>query len=234
MHGAESLIERVQSLVKDGSFGPSFILEKLNDGLAEVAQMTTPPDLVEADVELEVEAGEKFISMPSNFYGPRILRLHNATDDVACVVVYRFSDFAHISRKFGSLGIRSACLKGKTLHVSGIPSSRTVLEVTYHREPEVFSSITDNGDGITYLPFRLGEQAIVSYAAWRIYSHIEDGIDGRKVNSAAFKSDFLEAVGKIIDHFGMEARGREPERVADLQGITVDSEYRGDPFIGGL
>lgn len=230
MNSAESLIGRVQDLVKDGSFGPSFILEKLNDGLAEVAQMTSPPDLVAVDVELELSAGEKTVLMPADFYGPRIFKLFNRTDNVPCIVVYRFSDFAHIMKRFSSVDIECACLKGKSLLVSGVPTKDTVLEVTYSREPIIFEGENDDGSAITYLPFRLGEQAIVSYAAWKIYSHIEDGIDGRKVNSESFKVDFIEAVAKIIDHFGMESREREPERVVDGMGITSDAESAYDPF----
>ena len=221
MQSATILIGRVQELIKDGSFGPSFILEKLNDGLAEVVQMTSPPDLVELDVELDVYAGEKTVSMPDNFYGPRILRLYNATDGVPCMIVYRFVDFAHVSLRNPGTAVRAACLKGKTLHLAGVPAASTTLEVTYLREPEIFSGTTDSGADITYLPFRLGEQAIVSYAAWRIYQHIEDGVDGKKVNTDAFRADFLDATAKILDHFGMEAMEKEPELVPDLIGMTT-------------
>jgi len=234
MQSATTLIDRVQALIKDGSFGPSFIIEKLNDGLAEVVQMTTPPDLVELDVEVDVDAGEKVVSMPAGFYGPRLLRVHNATSDTPCQVFYRFADFAHISKKFRSPEILAVCLKGKKLHVAGIPSVATTLEATYLREPEIFEDLSDDGSLIDYFPFRLGEQAIVNYAAWRIYAHIEDGVDGRKVNTDKFRVDFLDSVAKIIDYFGMEAREREPEFVRDGIGLTESGLKNSAFFTGNL
>ena len=223
MQSATTLIGRVQDLIKDGSFGPSFIIEKLNDGLAEVVQMTTPPDLVALDVELDLAPGDKTIAVPDDFYGPRILKLYNRTDDQPCAIVYRFVDFAHISRRFSGMGVRAACLKGKTLHVSGVPAVATTLEMSYLREPTIFVDQNDKGTEITYLPFRLGEQAIVTYAAWQIFDIIEDGIDGRKVNTEKAHAKFLDVVSKIMNHFGMEARESQPETVQDMIGISGDS-----------
>ena len=234
MQSATILIGRVQDLIKDGSFGPSFIIEKLNDGLAEVVQATTPPDLIETDIEVEVDAFEKTAQMPDNFYGPRLFKVYNATDDLPCQVYYRFTDFAHISRRFAGAEVRAVCLKGSRLHVAGIPAVPTTLEVTYLRQPTVLSGANDDGAGITYLPFRLGEQAIVNYAAWRIYEHIEDGIDGRKVNTDKFHANFLDSLAKILDYFGMEAREKEPEQVLDLIGISEAGLRNQDIFTGNL
>ena len=228
MQSATTLIGRVQELIKDGSFGPSFILEKLNDGLAEVVQMTSPPDLVELDVELDIFANEKTVSMPVNFYGPRILKLWNQTDDAPCLVVYRFVDFAHISLRHPGAAVRAACLKGRTLHLAGVPTVSTTLLATYLREPEILASTEDTGETVTYLPFRLGEQAIVNYAAWRIYEHIEDGVDGKRVNTQHFRADFLDATAKIMDYFGMEAMEKEPELVPDFLGISGEPTLVGD------
>lgn len=221
MQSAAKLIERVQDLIKDGSFGPSFILEKLNDGLAEVTQITRPPDLVAVDVELVLAPGDKFVSMPADFFGPRILKLYNKTDDYPCITVYRFVDLAHLSRQFQGAEVRAGCLKGKKLHVAGVPAAATTLEASYLIEPTILESVDDDGAAITYLPFRLGERAIVSYAAWQIYNIIEDGIDGKKVNTDKHHADFLDAMAKIVDHFGMEAREAEPETVPDLMGISA-------------
>ena len=234
MQSATILIGRVQDLIKDGSFGPSFIIEKLNDGLAEVVQMTTPPDLVELDIEVDLSAGEKFASMPDNFYGPRLLKVYNATKGIPCQVFYRFSDFVHLSRKYGASDVQVVCLKGKSLHVAGIPNVFTTLEVTYLREPEILTGESDTGADITYLPFRLGEQAIVNYAAWRIYEHSEDGVDGKKVNTDKFRANFLDSVAKILDYFGMEAREKEPELAQDRIGLSESGLREYTLFTGNL
>lgn len=234
MQDATTLIGRVQDLVKDGSFGPSFIIEKLNDGLAEVVQIAMPPDLVELDIEVDVFVGEKFASMPANFYGPRLLGVRNTSTQMPCEIFYRFSDFAQISRRFPSGEIRAVCLKGRKLHVAGIPSATTTLEVTYLREPEILTGESDTGEDITYLPFRLGEQAIVNYAAWRIYEHIEDGVDGKKVNTDKFRANFLDSTAKILDYFGMEAREKEPETVQDRIGLTEEGRRSQNLFVGNL
>ncbi|MCE5199073.1 hypothetical protein LLG39_08860 [bacterium] len=223
MQSATTLIGRVQDLVKDGSFGPSFIVEKLNDGLAEVTIMTNPPDLMVSDAELSLSAGDKFVSMPEDFFGPRILRLYNQTDDIDCAISYRMVDFVHISRAVRGTSVLAGCLKGSKVHVAGIPVADTTLLVSYIRQPDIFASENDDGSLITFLPFRLGEQAIVTYAAWQIFDVIEDGIDGRKVNTEKAHAKFLDAVAKIMNHFGIEAKESQPETVRDVMGISGDS-----------
>ena len=221
MKSAETLIGLVQEIVKDGSFGPSFILSKLNDGLFDVCDLTNPPSLVKHEQELEIYSGEKYVAVPSDFFGSRLFGLYNQTDNIRCEIVYRLADFVRFSRKYANLNeIRSACLKGRTLHFAGIPEHDTLLFISYMAEPTVFLSETDSGGDIDYLPPRIGENAIVAYAAKEIYAIIEDGVDGRKMNTEKWESAYALELSKISSRFGIEAKEAPPEQVEDLAGIS--------------
>ena len=226
MKSAESLIGLVQEIVKDGSFGPSFILSKLNDGLFDICDLTNPPSLVKHQEELEVAIDEKYVAVPSDFFGSRLFGLYNQTDGIECKVVYRLADFVYLSRKYADIrDVRAACVKGRTIHLAGIPDHDTMLLISYMAEPTVFSSETDLGDTIDYLPPRIGENAIVAYAAKEIYAIIEDGVDGKKTNTEKWESAYALELSKINSRFGIEVKEAPPEQVEDLVGISGRGLY---------
>lgn len=226
MQSATILIGRVQELIKDGSFGPSFILEKLNDGLFDICDLTSPPSLVKHEEELVISSGEKYVAVPSDFFGSRLFGLYNQTEDIECKVVYRLADFVYLSKKYAGIKeVRAACVKGRTIHFAGIPDHYTTLLISHMKEPTVFSSEADTGAGVDYLPPRIGENAIVAYAAKEIYAVIEDGVDGKKTNTEKWESVYAMELSKITARFGIEAKEAPPEQVEDLVGISGLGPY---------
>ena len=226
MKSAETLIGLVQEIVKDGSFGPSFILSKLNDGLFDVCDLTNPPSLVKHQEELEVAADEKYVAVPSDFFGSRLFGLYNQTDRIECKVVYRLADFVHLSRLYADIKeIKAACVKGRTIHLAGIPDHDTMLLISYMSEPAIFLSEADTGEDIDYLPQRIGENAIVAYAAKEIYAIIEDGVDGKKTNTEKWEAAYALELSKISSRFGIEVKEAPPEQVEDLVGISGRGLY---------
>jgi len=225
MQSAEKLIERVQKIVKDGSFGPSFILDRLNDGLMAVVMEVSPPDLVVIDGEVTFAIGDKVVDMPGDFLGPRVNEVYNSTIEEKCSVYYRFSDFVHISKIRSPGDITHVCIKGKKIHAAGIPLRENTLLVHYLSTPPLFSSINDNGSNITFLPDLLGEEAIVAYAASSIFMIIEDGIDGKQYNTDKHLFVYKAKLEAISSFFGMESKEREPEQVRDMIGISGPITY---------
>lgn len=221
MNSAESLIGRVQDIIKDGSYGPSFILEKLNDALFEIADLTNPPVLMQHDVEFEISAEERYVSVPSDFFGSQIFKFYNVSDDFYCRIVYRLGDFALLSRKYSNGDVRAACLKGRKIHIAGIPTRDIPFLISYLTTPTVFTSTTDAGADIDYLPPRIGENAIVAYAAKEIYALIEDGVDGKMINTQKWERNYALEIGKIQQRFGPESTEAGIDQVVDYLGITT-------------
>ena len=106
------------------------------------------------------------------------------------------------------------------MHLAGAPGHNTTLLISYMAEPTIFSSEADLGDSIDYLPPRIGENAIVAYAAKEIYSIIEDGVDGKKTNTEKWESAYALELSKISSRFGIEAKEAPPEQVEDRVGIS--------------
>jgi len=218
MQSAQAIINRVKLIVKDESFADVFILEKINDGLAEIALRTSPPDLVVRDVELEVSPDESLVLMPHDFFGPRLYSVKNATDDILCKVFYRLSEFSNFVDFYKKNTLNAVCLKGKTLHLSCLPGKPVILHVSYQKTPIFFENVADSGDAILYLPERIGESAVVNYAAMQLFFVIEDGIDGKSVNTSKALSLYEQDISRLLSFFGIEATESSPETI--LQGMS--------------
>jgi len=220
MQSAEQLISRIKEIIKDNSFSDAFILEKINDALAAISISTKPPGLIVNDKEIIISPGDTSAILPENFFGPRLLMAYNDTDRVYCSISHRVSEFP-MHGDSGSL--RHICLKGREILLADSPKISTSLLVSYMSVPIFFEGVTDSGDDIIYLPSRLGESAVVNHVATNLFSHIEDGIDGKSVNTSKMLSFYEKDLLDIVNFFGIEAQESFPETVVDMSGV---SSYR--------
>ena len=215
MQSAAILIDRVQRLVKDGSFDPSFILELMNDGLFDICILVSPPDCIVYNYEMSFFENEAEAKLPDDFLGPRILSIKDKYYDKIESVFYRIEDF-DLSKK--SNNSTQFCVKGKTIIISPEPESESTYYLTYRKEPVIFSNLSDDGSAINYLPTRVGDKAVVEYATWKIYEHIEDGIDGAVRNTEKFKGMYAETIASITNYFGTESKEKSPETILLTDG----------------
>ena len=215
MQSAAILIDRVQRLVKDGSFDPSFILELMNDGLFDICILVNPPDCIVYNYEMSFFENEAEAKLPDDFLGPRILSIKDKYGDKIDSVFYRVEDF-DLSKN--SNNSTQFCVKGKTIIISPEPESESTYYLTYRKEPIIFSDLSDNGSEINYLPTRIGDKAVIEYATWKIYEHIEDGIDGATRNTEKFKSMYAETIASIANYFGIESKEKAPETILLTDG----------------
>ena len=210
MQSAAILIDRVQRLVKDGSFDPSFILELMNDGLFDICILVNPPDCIVYNYEMSFFKNEAEVKLPDDFLGPRILSIKDKYGNKIDSIFYRVEDF-DLSKK--SNKSTQFCVKGKTIIISPGPEFESTYYLTYRKEPVIFSNLSDDGSEINYLPTRVGDKAVIEYATWKIYEHIEDGIDGATRNTEKFKSMYAETIASIANYFGIESKEKAPETI---------------------
>ena len=203
MQSAAGLVERVRGIAGDRCFVPR-VFENLNDGLAHICRLVRPPDLQVLST-IVVGASENFSFMPSDFFGPRIFSARNVTTSTEIKkVFYRNLEFFRVYPSVVSGSVEALLIRGNKVYVSGVPAVDEELEVKYLAKPVYFNDMDDDGTGIAYLPDRLGEKAVVMYAAMEEFRIIEDGVDGVKRNMQDAERTMMEAIAEIASYYGTE------------------------------
>jgi hypothetical protein len=72
------------------------------------------------------------------------------------------------------------------------------LTIGYYKKPEeILDSDGSYPDGATGCQHF--EECIRSYALWKLYQGIEDGMEGQKVNTGYYKNEFYENLEELKD-----------------------------------
>ena len=205
MQSANELIQRVRGIVGDAASVPR-IFENLNDGIARVVRNTRPPDLQVSDT-VEVAIGSASAQMPELFFGPRIFDAKNLTSGLRLRrVFYRNVEFIREYPNIQAGSIEAVLIRGNTCWVAHRPQVKERIEFKFLSRPTYFRNVDDRGTEITYLPDRLGEKALVMYAAMEEYRIIEDGVDGDEKNFLRCEKALAETEVAIMAYFGTENR----------------------------
>lgn len=221
MNAASELTRRViAEKVQDASFTASWAFSVLNVGIETLVRLTTPPDLLVYNYDISILAGAKSVKMPVNFFGRKLYGAYNPITKKNIRIVYRLVDFLNLSTKSQSRSIDLVALKGTTLLIDGIPITDTSIQITYLSKPVLFESEDDDGSLINYfMNNTIAEEALIHFAAYKAYEEIEDGIEGKKVNTEYHLSQFNSYVQQLIEFYGVENMEEQPDLVPDHIGI---------------
>lgn len=159
-------------------------------------------------------SGPSYVPLPSN-YQKNLFKCYSDTRN-RWVHVYGslrllLREFSYVDR---SGAVRGVAVRGSNLHYQLIPSSPETLYIYYYRKPTDMSDDDDTPDGI---PESYHEDLLINFALKWIYSEIEDGIEGRKVNTAFHQGEFDKAFAKLSAFLGPE--DKEPYEVTDELGL---------------
>lgn len=198
------LVTRVKEVVKDGSFSDAEILGHLNRCLQDVAYETCLPGLDETD-DLSLAVGDDSVALPDDF-SHDLWHIEPLTKTTRINIHASLKSLQRIYDDADKGGaITDAAQDGVILHVRPIPTQAQDVRVHYYRAPEALvladaeaipAVVANSPEGI---PSNLHDALFVSYAAWQIYSIIEDGIDGAKVNTNYWQSQYAGALKKLQD-----------------------------------
>ena len=196
------LVTRVKEVVKDGSFSDAEILGHLNRCLQDVAYENCLPGLDETD-ELSLEAGDDSVALPDDF--SHDLWHVEPLDKTQAVNIH--ASLKSLQRLYGDNDtgstITDAAQDGVSLHVRPTLTEAQDIRVHYYRAPEALvladstatpAIVANSPEGI---PAHLHDALFVSYAAWQIFSIIEDGVDGAKVNTNHWQSQYFGALKRL-------------------------------------
>lgn len=207
------LFEDIERKIQDESYSREKIVQFLNDGLIFIANTLRPQALTRIFIPFQTVEGDAPTPLPADLLFPHILSVFD-DDDNPVFLTTHLTDIDHTLR-----GRRKAVLLGMDgAYLFPVEERGVLLRLTYVSRPQEIEEDDDTTTALDFLPEPHGRQALVAYVCREIYNEIEDGIDGKKVNSEGYHEDFVRALSGVQDIIGQGNLARRPERVL------------GDPF----
>lgn len=207
------LFEDIERKIQDESYSREKLVQFLNQGLMFIANTLRPQSLTRIFIPFQTIEGDEPTPLPEDLLFPHILSVFDDADDPVFLTTH-LTDVDHISRSRR----RAMVLGMDGAYLFPVEDRGMLMRLTYVSKPRVVEEDDDDTTALDFLPEPLGRQAIVAYVCREIYNEIEDGIDGKKVNSEGYHAEFIRALSGIQDIIGQGNLARRPERIL------------GDPF----
>lgn len=193
------LIEKVQGILQDISFVEDVVLGYLNQGLLTVAGLDFIhiPELETHDDVLTVTDGY-MADLPEDYH-KSLLRAFSATQNRAIKI---YPSYVRMVEKCGTYSggyVRGVAVKGSKLCYTPIPSSPETINLVYYALPTPLQDTVDEPD---ILPRHIGEKLLCAYACKECFDLIEDGMDGKKVNTERWENKYNTALAELAAFLG--------------------------------
>lgn len=216
MRDLSELIAHVQSIVGDVKVAtPTFVLSALNLAVATLVRDTRPPDLTVWSPTITILKGAVSGNLPADFLGPKVFRAYNNTTAQAIKRIhYRLVNFFNDPVQNEGETTR-ICIKGSQFHILEGAVIDQEFKFLYTRKPQMY--VEDDVKDATVLSvfplIEIAEEAIAQHAAMSCFTKIEEGIDGKKVNTETAMSLYKINAAYFDDLFGPQNKEAEPEQV---------------------
>jgi len=207
----ERLIASLRRKIQDTSYDDTVLLEKLNNGLLAVAGRVMLPDLVTIDT-VTTSSTDAFVDLPDDYHR----ELHFVSSVQAQGEIPIEPSFIQFRKRYPLLdstgSVECVCVAGRLLYYQGRPAAADTVSLVYYRFPTPLDllALQVEPDGI---PAQFHEKLLVSHGAWEIYDEIEDGLDGKQVNTRKYLERYSQAIVELEEFLG--APDRAPRYIRD-------------------
>lgn len=193
MRTGSELAETILDIVQEPSLDEDAILIKLNEFAIHVAGRVLFPALeTEAPVNTVTTAAS--VSLPVNFHR----NLFHCQDAFGVIDVLnsKAQMLVRNGEDLASKGARALTVAAAKplLWYAPIPTVATVLTISYHRKP---SPITSSA-GLTFLPDDTFEELAINWVCSRLYSKIEQGMEGNKTDTTFYTNLYLGMLEELM------------------------------------
>jgi len=190
----QDLLDKIEKKVQDGAgFNRSTdLLPLLNEGLLFTARQRPLPELRAKDSVVAL-VGQDQVALPDNYH-THLFEVYNVDQKQPCRLCYSLNTLNRMYEKDSKGKVEAVATEGDSvLHHRRIPEEETEeLRLTYYKKP---TALTDSGDSIpTCIPSALRRQILVNYVLWQVFEDIEDGIEGQKINTQYYASEYSAGV----------------------------------------
>lgn len=204
--------DTVIDVLKDASIDDYVIDKRINQGYRFCAKRILLPGL-ETSGTVTTATDAKEVAVPTawnygrNLYGAAVLdkpdiKVLNST--ALLRKVYPQFDLEIVNGD-----VEFIVLRGSNIIYYPVPAAATDIVCNFYAAP---TEMTDEDDTPSALPLADQEDLLANYALWKIWSQIEDGVEGVKVNTNYYKGEFFE-VYNTLDEDTPEGQSQpDPQR----------------------
>ena len=195
------LIDEVISIVTDPSLSEPRITNLINEGYERIAARVTDPlpDLEKVDT-VRTDTSLAYVSLPPDYHR----NLEVVYDQSQRQNLRVLKSFQLLSVEYPGLDQTGnidcvAVMANSRLYYQGIPATAHTLTLQYFKKPT--EMVRDSQEPIA-LPSGLHYRLLVNYACKEIFSKIEDGMEGQKINtnyhSTEYEKAFIELENIVV------------------------------------
>ena len=190
------LIDEVVDIVQDPKLGEPRAKRLLNEAYQACLYATSDPlpGLEVVAGEIKTVLDKAFAPLPDDFL--RDLETVYVQDQDQKVTV--LGSVQLLQSKYPGLAktgnIEHVAVAAGSLYYQGIPSTRYTLSLNYFRKPTLLARDMDEP---SMLPEHLHRRLLVNYACKELFARIEDGMDGRKTNTAYHAAEYKLAFAEL-------------------------------------
>ncbi len=197
MSTLEELRENVKLVIDDG-YDDDVIDNYINAGIRYVASKVLLPGLESAG-QVTTELGVSEVAIPDSWAFSR--NLYAASTDagpiqVASSTALLLSLFPGMDNELQTGSVQGAAINLINLQYFPVPQEETVITCRFYKKPD---NLTNDSDTPDCIPTRMHEELLENFAIWKLFKQLEDGIDGRKINTTDYKKDFYTALDDLDD-----------------------------------
>jgi hypothetical protein len=208
----EEMRANVQLALQDGSFTADQIDAKINAGLVDASWYQLLSEL-ESTGEFTTDPAANEVAIPPEWNFQRNL-YHADVADKGDIKV--FTQIGLLKKRVPNIDtevisgdiVYLTTRNGKVVY-SPSPSAPTVVKCGFYINP---TPLVKDTDIPTCLPIPLHSPLLESYALWKFFAILEDGIEGYKVNTSYWKKEYNEALERIDDYIDEGQSTTDPVR----------------------
>jgi len=212
----EEIRDRVTRLVQDDAYTDEIIDRFINEGLQRCASLVLLPDLMSTG-NVSTSASAYSVTTPSTWNFDRNLYMCSVVADKRKIKV--FSSVILLSGQCPDFSLAvdagdiEACTATRTQFIYyPIPTVITPLICAFYKKPTL---LTMDLVEPSILPEFLHHDLLTNFACSRVFSEIEDGIDGVQVNTTKYYKLFDAAITELSIYFRTGQSRPEPQRRSD-------------------
>jgi len=173
------LKDEVEVAIGDTSFADK-LADWINDSIEQIIDDANVPGFKEI-ISVNTVLGTAYATLGATCSG-RILYVGTAAAELAGGVV-TLEQMMKMYPSMSEIGdVEYIAIEGSTMYYQKVPTTVTALTLLHRRKPVAMVADDDEPEGI---PSHLHLSVIVSKAAILGFDRIEDGIEGKKVNTIA-------------------------------------------------
>ena len=188
------LVDAISDIVQDKSYTDAIITGYINEAVLAVAtgemlagrfDKSRPlPYLYKTDTVATDTDGIQ--DLPSDFNRDVIMVVNADGESIPIEASPR--KFLKDNPKSDAGDVRICSVLGDRLLYRDIPSTAETLTIHYYRTPDTLVSDTD---APSCIPEHLQRKLVIGHVCREIYKQIEDGIEGRKVNTDFYTGEYM-------------------------------------------